>query len=364
MRTISPSRAPCKASTTLSNPSSSLSQTSSPPALILARTAAAGLIISSMGFSSLYAWQTASGHGLLLGALTVLFAVALECAKPLAVHGAFQAAGQLALGRTVALGALATVAIAYSLTAELSLLATAKGDAAAGRAALADVAEARKHERARLEADLAALGTVRPAGEVKAELDGIVTAHRLGSCGPRLPAARRAICAEQVAPLRAELARAERRAELSAKLSGQQRTVAGRVVGSADAGAAALGTYLAALGLQVPTGVLSQWLVLVPVLAIELGSALALVLVSALAATPTRGDNQPPAASKRPQRPKSGPEGAILKLLGKEGGKLANASCRGLSIRVGYSKTAVSAALASLEAGGLIRRTNGWLVSI
>lgn len=57
----------------------------------------------------------------MLGALSVLMALGLEGAKPFAVEGVFAALRSWSLGRAVAMTALAVVAVAYSLTAELSL---------------------------------------------------------------------------------------------------------------------------------------------------------------------------------------------------------------------------------------------------
>lgn len=60
----------------------------------------------------------------------------------------------------------------------------------------------------------------------------------------------------------------------------------GNHVKDADPGAKALATYLALSGLAVAAAVLSEWLVLVPVLALEIGSAFAGVLVQSLAGLP------------------------------------------------------------------------------
>ena len=75
-------------------------------------------------------------HGPLLAGLTVLMAVALEGIKPLAVASALASFRQLALVRGLLLTLLtllALVAITYSLTAELSLVAGSRGDLAASR---------------------------------------------------------------------------------------------------------------------------------------------------------------------------------------------------------------------------------------
>jgi len=84
-------------------------------------------------------------------------------------------------------------------------------------------------------------------------------------------------------PLIAELARAKRRRELEADLADAgARVASGPTVTVADPGASALVTYLSVLGISASAGLVAQWLNLVPVLALELGSALAGVLVASV----------------------------------------------------------------------------------
>src|SRR5262245_38427890 len=73
----------------------------------VAGISAAGLVLASAGFGALYAWG--SQHGLLMASLTVLFAVALECCKPLSVAAAFNAFRRFAIVRGLALAVLAVV---------------------------------------------------------------------------------------------------------------------------------------------------------------------------------------------------------------------------------------------------------------
>ena len=82
----------------------------------------------------------------------------------------------------------------------------------------------------------------------------------------------------KVATLNGEAARTKRRVDLQAVVDAKadQLATAG-AVRVADPGSNSLSTYLAALGWTVPAGLLSDWLVLVPVLALELGAALAFV---------------------------------------------------------------------------------------
>src|SRR5690349_16362577 len=101
----------------------------------LASIAAAGLIISSAGFGAVWAATAGAAHGPLMAGLMVLFAVGLEISKPLSAAAAFNAFRRFAIVRGSALALLAAVACAYSLTAELSLMAGARGDLIARRTA-------------------------------------------------------------------------------------------------------------------------------------------------------------------------------------------------------------------------------------
>ncbi len=95
---------------------------------LLSRAAACALVAASAGFGALYAWNTGSAHGFVLGGLSVLFAVGLEVCKPLALRNAIAALTQFNPIRATALAILAATAISYSLTAELSLWAALRAD--------------------------------------------------------------------------------------------------------------------------------------------------------------------------------------------------------------------------------------------
>ncbi len=95
---------------------------------LITTTSAAALVIASAGFDAFYAWHTGSHHGPVLGALSVLMALGLEGAKPFAIEGVFTSLRSWSPFRAVALALLGTVAIAYSLTAELSLIASIRAD--------------------------------------------------------------------------------------------------------------------------------------------------------------------------------------------------------------------------------------------
>jgi hypothetical protein len=260
----------------------------------LAQLSAASLVTASAGLGAVYAWHTGSAHGTILASLFVMFAVGLELAKPLAVITALKSLQSWSLVRGAALAVLALVAITYSLTAELTLMAGTRGDVMAKRQAeldassttQADVKRAREQYEA-AKTELAALAPTRPAGALRAEIDGLLLTPGSEGCTTINGKITREVC-PKVAALKVEMARAERREELMAVLAKPLSVVAtppGYQVKEADPGASALATYLAALGIVLPATVLTDWLALVPVLALELGSALAAVLVQAVSAT-------------------------------------------------------------------------------
>jgi hypothetical protein len=178
-------------------------------------------------------------------------------------------------------------------------------------------------------------------------------------------------------------------------------------VSSADPGAASLATYLATIGLNVPAGKLADWMVLVPVLALELGGALSAVLVQAVPSGPAAPriapsaalnvDNrtlarseQPesasvdskspatkPRAASKPARAKrdarrqlgqptavskADAENKVVSLLKDRGGRLDDASVRGVAKLIGARKSTVHNALAALVAGGVVAKVGGALV--
>jgi len=251
---------------------------------LLATVPAIMLVTASAGLGALYAWQTGSEHGLALGALSVLMALGLEIAKPLAIASIFEALRTWRIGVALAMAALGIVAVAYSLTAELSLMAGARGDHIAVRQAENQSVQNAQAQRNRIEVELATIGTGRPSGAISAELNAILTDRRLANCETWLESTRlRTICIEKVAPLKSELASAERRETLQGELAGHaQRVGMPNAEVKPDPAASALSTYLAALGVKIDSATLSEWIVLVPVIALEVGSAFAAVLARGL----------------------------------------------------------------------------------
>src|SRR5689334_21107582 len=98
-----------------------------------AKLSAYSLIFASCGFAAAFAWKIGSQHSFILGVVTVLFAVALDCIKPLSIGAAFQAFAASSIVRGILLIVLGCVAVLYSLSAEISLIATNRTDIVAER---------------------------------------------------------------------------------------------------------------------------------------------------------------------------------------------------------------------------------------
>lgn len=225
---------------------------------LVAVVACSGLVVASAGFGAVYAYTIGIQHGYVLAGLTIMMAVALELVKPLAIHGAFVAWGHWRTwGKAIALSILGLVAVAYSLTAELALTAASKADLVAQRSREGSTATTDKTKYDSAVAELKLIHPSRTVPEIEADIVRTTDLKR-------------------IAKLKGEKARTERREKLQAIVNNYQPGVE-RV---ADPGSTSIATYLASFGIAISVITLSQWLNLVPVLALELGSALSMVLVA------------------------------------------------------------------------------------
>lgn len=345
-------------------------------ARIVTATSAAALVTASAGFGAFYAWTTGTHHGPVVGDLSVLMALGLEGAKPFAIEGVFAALRSWSPIRAAALALLGSVAIAYSFTAELSLMAATRADASAGRSHAADTAAAAKARYVAAQRELEALPVTRPVAAVNAEIARLKTTPRLALCddttAPGYGTTTRRVCA-QIASLTAEAATTARRVELQTVLTTAERDLASAPLATdADPAAAALATYLAAAGVPADAGTLSKWLALVPVLALEVGSALAVVLAggtvaahrrseaalrprqSAIAADLTASGTVPaPDADAAQRAAQSSLSAALLEHLRAHGGTLRTGQ-RGLAKVLGTSTSELHRVLHGLAATGAI----------
>lgn len=258
-------------------------------------TAGAVLLVgASAALGSYYGYLVGSHQHALVGIVFAAAALGGELIKPFAFDAALEAIARFKIVRAVACAALATVCIAYSLAAELSLAAGSRGDMAASRAAAVAGAEAVAADRRRAEAELSALPAARPVSQIDAEIDGLLLTPGARGCAKIDGAVTRQVC-PKVAALRSERGTAARRVELEATLKSAVQPTTAMHVHDADPLAGAVATYAAAIGWSFTPEEALPWLALVPVLFLELGSALALVVVRA------SGPSQPHAAPPAPE---------------------------------------------------------------
>jgi hypothetical protein len=273
----------------------------------LAAISATGLIFASAGFGAVFAWTTGSVHGPLLAALMVTMAIALELAKPLAVASALSSFRSWAVIRGLLLAALAIVGVGFSLTAELQLVASLRGDVVAKREAAIEQHGDRRERVKAARAELVSLVPARTVEEAQADIAKLLADNpkayncRNATANPTA----RYVC-PKVAVFNGEIARAKRRGELQGVIDlGTDGTNSAGTVKNGDPGSSVVVTYLAALGVNVSATRLSDWLTLVPVAALELGAALALVLVQAVAGVQT-GQEMPRQIEQKPDAPDQG----------------------------------------------------------
>ncbi len=253
----------------------------SPFLYVVAILAASLLVIASTGFGAYFAWSLNATHAGPIAYFAVAMAIGLEVAKPVAVHGLFRALGSWRFGQAAALSVLAIVAIGYSLTAELQLMARARSDALADRMHASGATIDVRGRLAGLKGELAAVGPARPAAELEALAGPKAAAVRGIDCTAPVDAKQRSAC-NDFATFRAEQARAAARAELRERIEAAEHDVAtAGAPRSIDPAAQAFASYLAAFGVHVEPNRIGDWFTLVSVLALEAGSMFAAVLVTA-----------------------------------------------------------------------------------
>jgi hypothetical protein len=342
---------------------------SKPLAPTLAKLAASALIISSVGFGAYYAGSLGGEQGSLLGILSVAMAIGLELAKPFGVAAAYDAFRCLRFVQGVAVALLALVAISYSLSAELSLWASMRSDTIAVRAAESNVAIGARDQYQRAKLELDGLPPARPSAELQSLIDGVLIDPRAGGCRTIDGKFTREQC-PKVVEWKAEQARGQRRAQLEQAMREALGSMASRPVAkTADPGATALATYLAIFGLKVEPSLLTELLILVGVVALELGSALSLVLVQAVSRSATEShmprqtlnrqlEEGPVVQVVHPQSTddavtREKVKTAILNQLEQRGGSLAKSE-RGIAALIGASRPTVRRAISGLVIAGLI----------
>ncbi len=162
-----------------------------------------------------------------------------------------------------------------------------RSDRIAVRAAESNVANSARDQYQRAKLELDGLPPARPSAELQSLIDGVLIDPRAGGCMTIDGKFTREQC-PKVVEWKAEQARSQRRGQLEQAIREAEAAMAsGPVAKTADPGATALATYLAIFGVKVEPSLLTELLILVGVLALELGSALSLVLVQAVSGSAT-----------------------------------------------------------------------------
>ncbi|WP_072387007.1 hypothetical protein [Hyphomicrobium sp. CS1BSMeth3] len=238
------------------------------------------LVTASALLGAFYGYVVGSHTHQLIGLIFATAALGGEILKPYAVSAALDAFGRWQLLRGAACALLAVVAIVYSVTSELGLAAASRGDQTAARQSTLDAAKSTQSQRERAQAELATLLPARDG--LESQIKALKATPGANGCEKIDGPISRDTC-RAVADLEIEAARAKRRAELEAALrSAPAAADAQPAVKDADPLAAALAAYLGALGWAVGPDGLSPWLLLIPVLFLELGSALGVVVVRSM----------------------------------------------------------------------------------
>ena len=169
----------------------------------------------------------------------------------------------------------------YSITAAL-------GSASGGRTNAAAIESAAASDRARAQAEydgakgeLAKLQPSRPLAEMQALVDAARPRCRI-----IVESGRRETQCAKPADLTAELGRSQRRAELELRVeSASAKLERARPTKQANSDTAALVGYLDAVGITATAETVNRWLVILSVLAIEMGGGLSLAVGMALSAS-------------------------------------------------------------------------------
>ena len=210
----------CKRSSLPVQRSQQLTQHSS----LILQAGALLLVGASAALGSYFGFIIGSQQHVLLGLVFAGAALGGELLKPYAVSEVVSSLAQWNIIRALACLALSAACVVYSFTAELSLAATTRGDFAATREAAVDAIRDARSDRARAETELASLQPARPAAELQAEIDGLLLDPKTKGCTKIDNATQDRVC-PRVATLKAEKARAERRAELEATIGSSTRPV-------------------------------------------------------------------------------------------------------------------------------------------
>lgn len=273
--------------------SASTSSNRLPLRTIVAYCAVWVFIIVSAGIGGVFGYTLGERTHIVFGLAFAAVAIAAEILKPYCVAGIFNALRRWNIPLALVCLLLSTVIITYSIASELTVSAMLRGDQTAERASKVETLADARARKARAEADIAALGTHRSIGEIKAQRDGLLAKEpRLVNCNAWVPVPVRVICADTLSPLDAEMARAQRHGELDAIVREAQGVIGASVkVKDADPLASAVSALAATFGWKVSLETVAAFATLLIPALVELGSAFGLMVVdgAARSARPVAG---------------------------------------------------------------------------
>lgn len=237
------------------------------------------LIAASSGYGAVFAYSQGKAHGTFVAILAVLMGLGIEAAKPLVWHSVLTSFASWKIGRGFVLLLFGCVCIIFSVTSEISLISTNRSDSIAKRNTQAYSANASRdaYDAAKREFDLLA-PNLRTVEELNVLLDiAKINPQKIKGC-TAVNGSMQVLCPK----ISAELAKAKRKVELQGILDRSVDKIEHTQVTVSDPGSEAIRVYLAALGIAVSATVISQFLSLIPVIALEIGSACSAILISSV----------------------------------------------------------------------------------
>lgn len=323
-----------------------------PKVRYIANLAAWSLILASSGFGCVYAYTISIGHGRIMAFFTILFVIALEVLKPLSIAYAFACFNNLHLIRGLLLALLGVTAIAYSLTAELSLMYAARSDVAAVRKSESISASASTQQYETAASELKTLPKSRSSvAEIESDIISLKAKYRNHDleCKYIETKTESVVCA-QIAKLQGEIGVVRRREQLQSIIDKfVYKSPEQNVEKIADPSSAAIKTYLKLFGVSLDESIIAQYVVLVPIIALELGSALGLLLVRAISET---AKNDLSHTVSNTDTVTNIARKVLLRQL--EGKDEVVFSQRNLAKREGIDKSAINRAIKDLKREGVI----------
>jgi hypothetical protein len=187
-------------------------------ASIAAHTGAFLLIGTSAALGSYFAFTVGNSQHVILGCILAAGALGGELLKPFCFTGALQAIAAWQPLRAAACLIVGAACVIYSLSSELALSASSRGDLAAKRGANVEASSHAESNYILAKAELDGLPMTRPQAELEAEIAGLLLSPGANGCTEIDGPVSKRVC-PNVTALKSELARAVRRTELQSTMT-------------------------------------------------------------------------------------------------------------------------------------------------